>query len=1018
MRVTGQGSASLAPLSLALLMALCCGVAWGLAEAATAPWGANWRAKGAVVALPGGSVKAAADSYEPDDTPAQATTIATDGTPQTHTISPASDVDYVKFEAAVGTTYVIETSAAGSDDVEDTVVHLYDTDGTTQLAEDDDGGIGYYSKLVYSFGAAGTYYLGVHSYDSRYVGSYNVAITTVETVHGQVTDGLNPLENVGIWVVDANKAYDEPVGVAATDASGSYACLVPDGTYRVTAHLHGYVCSPLSREVTVPGDTTANFTMTAVPAPPGDGVTTCRAVLVGISDYVGTWNDLSYCDADATGFADALVAGSNWQDANIQLLLNRQATAANIWAALQRMATQADGDDLCLFLFSGHGTSGPDVAPLDEDGGYDEYLCETDLANNIRDDELGEWIATLPTEKVMVVLCSCYSGGFIKGTLATKGLGQGDPPGTRRGGFADELRRAMAAKAARRLKDLDDNGYGVVITAADDDETCAESHLLEHDVLVYYLLEGMAGPGDADGDGWLTAEEIYGYAAPRATTFNSGQHAQLYDADAVKPFAYLHLEDVAGPVLSWLGVGPYAADGVDPDRGGHNAWYTFKVNYAGAAPSYVRLHLFRHGTEVVGSPYDMHPGMGNPGTGRTFWFKRRLCKGTYGYRFTASDGTHNATGEPTQEQTGPIVANRPPRLEWAGYGEWETDPVDPQGRKLPGTDFTWKIKYLDREGDAPEYVRVHIARRTLKSAKPDFEDQEIEGSPFDMTAGGTDYANGAVYAYSRALTTEGRYVCWFSAREEAPEGYDSQDACGVPTWWRRSLVWIFNIPPKLMWAPGPEFRGDGPPDGLHPNQGGAGDTFTFKVQYRDPEGAEPDYVRLHLLKWDGSQYVEVGASPYEMSTEAVEFEVAEYSIQVQPGAAGRYRYYFAASDGDKDAVGEPTWHRMRGPIVDGAGASSAQVGALSCCPAGTGAQVTFTLSAEGAVTAEVLNIAGRPVKLLVSDRAMSAGSNTLIWDGRSAKGLAVPSGIYLVRVKAADQDGGQSEALAMVRIAR
>jgi flagellar hook assembly protein FlgD len=80
--------------------------------------------------------------------------------------------------------------------------------------------------------------------------------------------------------------------------------------------------------------------------------------------------------------------------------------------------------------------------------------------------------------------------------------------------------------------------------------------------------------------------------------------------------------------------------------------------------------------------------------------------------------------------------------------------------------------------------------------------------------------------------------------------------------------------------------------------------------------------------------------------------------------------------------------------------------------------VTFTLSAEAGVTAEVLNIAGRPVKVLVSERPMAAGTNTLIWDGRSAKGLAVPSGMYLVRVKAADQDGGQSEALAMVRIAR
>jgi len=71
-----------------------------------------------------------------------------------------------------------------------------------------------------------------------------------------------------------------------------------------------------------------------------------------------------------------------------------------------------------------------------------------------------------------------------------------------------------------------------------------------------------------------------------------------------------------------------------------------------------------------------------------------------------------------------------------------------------------------------------------------------------------------------------------------------------------------------------------------------------------------------------------------------------------------------------------------------------------------------------AVTAEVLNIAGRPVQVLVADRQMAAATNTLTWNGRSATGVAVPSGIYLVRVRACDKNGARSEAVSTVCVRR
>jgi len=430
----------------------------------------------------------------------------------------------------------------------------------------------------------------------------------------------------------------------------------------------------------------------------------------------------------------------------------------------------------------------------------------------------------------------------------------------------------------------------------------------------------------------------------------------------------------------------------------------------------VRLHLFRYGVAVAGSPYDMNAGAGDPATGQTFWFKRRLCKGTYSYFFRANDGHDPASGEPSQEQDGPVAHNRAPRLEWLGPWPggptgWEHDGVDPQGRQMPGTSFRFVIKYVDREHDPAEYVRLHIARREGAT------DHEVDGSPFPME-GPDEWLDGVAYGRECVLTEEARYVYWFEAREVAPAPFTSHDAYGVPTWWRRNMIWVFNAPPQLRWAPGEDYRGDSPSDGLHPNTGSPGDSFTYRVQYRDQEGTEPSYVRLHLLKLIGGAYVELSSSPYAMSTTDTDFTTANYSVTITRPSPGQFRYYFSASDGDKAAIGEPSWHRMPGPTVNGTAAASVKIASVGCQQKGAGTQVTFTLSSEATVTAEVLNIAGRPVKALVADKVMTAGANTVVWDGRNATGALAPSGVYLVRVQARHEAGQMSQVLGTVRIAR
>ncbi|MCK4358761.1 MAG: PPC domain-containing protein, partial [Candidatus Cloacimonetes bacterium] len=76
-------------------------------------------------------------------------------------IDPGGDVDYFSFTATAGYDYTFTTDElpGSSNNVGDTKMYLYDTDGTTQLAYDDDGGPGFYSQIVYTIPTAGTYYV-------------------------------------------------------------------------------------------------------------------------------------------------------------------------------------------------------------------------------------------------------------------------------------------------------------------------------------------------------------------------------------------------------------------------------------------------------------------------------------------------------------------------------------------------------------------------------------------------------------------------------------------------------------------------------------------------------------------------------------------------------------------------------------------------------------------------------------------------------------------------------------------
>lgn len=94
-------------------------------------------------------------------------------------IGSAADVDFFSFSAVAGFAYNFETGPlpGSSTNSGDTQIRIYDTDGTTQLVFNDDGGTGLYSLATLTVTVDGTYYVKVNPYGASNVGDYLLTYT-------------------------------------------------------------------------------------------------------------------------------------------------------------------------------------------------------------------------------------------------------------------------------------------------------------------------------------------------------------------------------------------------------------------------------------------------------------------------------------------------------------------------------------------------------------------------------------------------------------------------------------------------------------------------------------------------------------------------------------------------------------------------------------------------------------------------------------------------------------------------
>lgn len=230
------------------------------------------------------------------------------------------------------------------------------------------------------------------------------------------------------------------------------------------------------------------------------------AVVIGISEYQSEdIPDLEYAKIDAESVHEFLTSQSAgpFEEDHVLFLANEEATGAAMREALFVFLQQADWDDLVMIYYAGHGAPDPSrpdnlyLLPYDADinslaaTGFPMWDVKTALRRQIS------------AERVIVIADACHSAGTADGDVV------GGADGNNVAGSFSQL-----FAPSRRL----------MMTAADTNEFSLEDERWGgHGVFTHFLLEGLRGQGDENGDGIVTFAEVFDFVSSSVTVATEGR---------------------------------------------------------------------------------------------------------------------------------------------------------------------------------------------------------------------------------------------------------------------------------------------------------------------------------------------------------------------------------------------------------------------------------------------------------------------------------------------------------------
>ncbi len=252
------------------------------------------------------------------------------------------------------------------------------------------------------------------------------------------------------------------------------------------------IAKDVAPKVAVPEKTTAEVAANLAAMPK------MYAVVVGVSEYQDPKMNLRFADDDAESYYEFLTSpnGGNISKENITLLVNQKATRSSIIKEVTNQMRKALDNDMVIVYMACHGMPNMDASEI--------YLLASDTERDniegtgVSYSEIKKIIYNCRADKKLLIMDACHSGGA----------------GVDEGGARGNLSDAHASMTNRLLTNVSSQGKSVMIlnsSSAAQPSKESEQWGGGHGVFSYYLLKGLKGDADENGNGIVDIRELYEY---------------------------------------------------------------------------------------------------------------------------------------------------------------------------------------------------------------------------------------------------------------------------------------------------------------------------------------------------------------------------------------------------------------------------------------------------------------------------------------------------------------------------
>ncbi|RYZ09240.1 MAG: caspase family protein [Myxococcales bacterium] len=244
-----------------------------------------------------------------------------------------------------------------------------------------------------------------------------------------------------------------------------------------------------------------------------------RALLVGVAGYARASKLPESVLNDARDLATLLQspARGGYLDANVELLLDQEATAARFRLGLQRLAEKTRPDDTVVIFFSGHGLRRADghgaeayLLPID----YDPRNLERTALSAT---ELTRLLAAIQAKRLVVLLDACHAAGAAQ-------LKTGAATATFKSGLDDKTYEALGRGSGR-----------VVIASSRADEPSCVLPGMKNSLFTAYLLEALSGAAASDDEDFVRVLDVFHHISENVP-LRATQHPVLKAQDVENNF--------------------------------------------------------------------------------------------------------------------------------------------------------------------------------------------------------------------------------------------------------------------------------------------------------------------------------------------------------------------------------------------------------------------------------------------------------------------------------------------------